>query len=130
MSKHFHYLRHRIYQPKIKCKEGGSSFYKNQKYKRLEIEKKVFFSYFISEIPKFFYMGFFRKCSMFRRSIPLKKTKRGLELVSLPHFVYDFRRKMFLLLYYIDWPNFLIWLPLILLDIGQYKYCCCLLTRL
>ena len=34
-------------------------------------KKKTFFCYFISEIPNFAYMGFFRKCSTFRRSIPL-----------------------------------------------------------
>ena len=33
-----------IYQPKIKCKDGGSHFYKNHKYRRLEKEKKKFFS--------------------------------------------------------------------------------------
>ena len=27
----------KIYQPKIKCKDGGSYFYKNQNYRRLEI---------------------------------------------------------------------------------------------
>ena len=32
-------------------------------------KKIVFFNYFISEIPDFSYMGFFRKCSMFRRSM-------------------------------------------------------------
>ena len=43
-------------------------------------------------------------------SIFLKK--RGLELVSLPHFLHNFRRKIFILLYFIDWPNFIVWLPL------------------
>ena len=39
----------------------------------MEIEKKKsFFSYFISEISNFSYMRFFRKCSMFRRSIRLR----------------------------------------------------------
>ena len=33
-------------------------------------KKNVFFSYFIWGIPNFSYIGFFRKCSMFRRSIP------------------------------------------------------------
>ena len=36
------------------------------------MEKKAFFSYFISEIPNFSYMRFFRKCSMFRRRIPFR----------------------------------------------------------
>ena len=54
-----------IYQPKRKCKDGGSYFYKSQKYRQLENEKNVFFSYFISGIPKFSFTGFLRKCSMF-----------------------------------------------------------------
>ena len=33
--------------------------------------KKIFFSYFISEIPHFSYMRFYRKWAMFRWSIPL-----------------------------------------------------------
>ena len=31
---------------KINCKDGGSYFYKNKKYRLLEIEKKIFFSSF------------------------------------------------------------------------------------
>ena len=31
---------------------------------------------------------------------------KGLEIVSHPHFVYDFLRKMFLMLYCIDWLSF------------------------
>ena len=34
-----------------------------------------------------------------------KKNKNSLELVLLPHFLYDFRRKIFFSLYSIDWPN-------------------------
>ena len=30
---------------------------------------------------------------------------KGLGIVTLPHFVYDFSRKMFLILYSINWPN-------------------------
>ena len=48
---------------KIKCKDGGSYIYKIEKYRRLEKEKKILFRYFISEIPNFSCMGFFRKCS-------------------------------------------------------------------
>ena len=35
-------------------------------------KRKKNFSYFISEIPNFSNMGFFLKCSMFCRSIPLR----------------------------------------------------------
>ena len=38
---------------KKKRKDGGSYFYKNQKYRPLEKEINTFFSYFISEIPNF-----------------------------------------------------------------------------
>ena len=34
--------------------------------------KKILLSYRISEIANFFYIDFFRKCSMFCRSTPLK----------------------------------------------------------
>ena len=34
-------------------------------------KKNLFFSYFISGISNFSYMGFFRKYSVFRQSIPL-----------------------------------------------------------
>ena len=35
-------------------------------------------------------------------------------LVTLPHFLYDFWRKIFLCLYSINWPNFIFCLPLFL----------------
>ena len=38
---------------KMKCKDEDSHFHKNQKYRPSEIEKKIFFNYFISEIPVF-----------------------------------------------------------------------------
>ena len=45
--------------------------YKNQKYRSLEIEQKIFFSKLISENQNFLHMHIFRKCSTFRRSITL-----------------------------------------------------------
>ena len=41
-----------------------------------------------------------------------QKINRGLELVSLPHFLDNFWRKIFLL-YSINWPSFIVWLPLL-----------------
>ena len=35
------------------------------------------------------------------------KTKSGLELISLLHFQHDFWRRIFLMLYFINWPNLL-----------------------
>ena len=59
----------------------------------------------------------------------LKKTKRGLELVSLLNFLPDFWRKIFLLLYSLTRPNFNVWLALLSWDIGQYVNHNSLLTR-
>ena len=41
-------------------------------------------------------------------------SEKGLELVSPPHFVWDFSRKIFFRLYSINWPNFIALLPLLL----------------
>ena len=43
----------------------------------------------------------------------------GLGIVSPAHFVYDFSTKMFLMLYSINWPNFIAWLPLLLEILGN-----------
>ena len=40
-----------------------------------------------------------------------QQIKRGLELVFLPHFRHKYWRKIFVLLYSINWPNFIVWLP-------------------
>ena len=37
----------------------------------------------------------------------------------LPHFAYDFSRKTFLMLYSINWPNFIAWLSLFLETLGN-----------
>ena len=40
--------------------------------------------------------------------------EKGLGIVFLPHFLCDFLKKMFLMLYSINWQNFIAWLPLLL----------------
>ena len=47
------------------------------------------------------------------------KKKRGLGLVSLPHFLHDFWRKIFFLLHSINWPNFVIRLPVLRKILGN-----------
>ena len=48
-----------------------------------------------------------------------QKIKKVLELVSLPHFLHNFRMKIFLLLYCINWPNLIICLPLLYKILGN-----------
>ena len=48
-----------------------------------------------------------------------EKAKTVLELVSLPHFLHDFWVKIFLTLYYVNWPNFIAWLDLLLGILGN-----------
>ena len=40
--------------------------------------------------------------------------EKGMELVPLPHFLHYFWIKIFLMLYFITWPNFIAWLSLLL----------------
>ena len=45
--------------------------------------------------------------------------EKGLGLVSPPHFVYDFSRKMFLKLYSLNRPIFIVWFSLFLGILGN-----------
>ena len=45
--------------------------------------------------------------------------EKYLGIVSPPYFVYDFSRKMFLVLYFLNWPSFLFWLSLLLEILGN-----------
>ena len=38
---------------------------------------------------------------------------RGLEPLSLPYTLDDFWRTIFLTLYFTNWPNFIVWMPLL-----------------
>ena len=44
---------------------------------------------------------------------------KGLGMVSSVYFVYNFSRNMFLMLYSINWPSFIVWLPLLLEILGN-----------
>ena len=44
---------------------------------------------------------------------------KGLGIISPAHFVYDFSTKMLLMLYSINWTNFIAWLPLLLEILGN-----------
>ena len=44
---------------------------------------------------------------------------KGLGIVSPARFVYDFSTEMFLMLYSINWSNFIAWLPLLVEILGN-----------
>ena len=50
----------------------------------------------------------------FRDMLNFDFLEKGLGIVSLPHFVYNFSRKIFLMLYSINWRNFITWLYLLI----------------
>ena len=64
-----------------------------------------------------------------RNMFHLVSLDKGLRILFPPHFVYDFSRKMFLMLYYINWPNFIVRFSLLLETLGNV-YCNCLFPRL
>ena len=39
--------------------------------------------------------------------------EKGLGIASVPDFMYNFFKKMFLMLYSVNWPNFIAWLTLL-----------------
>ena len=46
---------------------------------------------------------------------------KGLGIVSPAHFVYDFPTEIFLMLYSINWPNFIAWFPLLVEILGSMR---------
>ena len=95
------------------------SFLKNQNWAYLWINSlKVYIVYFY-RMPSQGYRNILKQSS---------RTKRALELVSQLHFLHAFCKKLSFLLYSLDWPNFIVWLPS--WDIVHYVYFNYLLTRL
>ena len=80
LKTYVHYLRHRFINQKLNVKTGAHNFTKIKSTDAWKKKKNVFFSYFILVIPNFSYKDFFRKCSMFRRSIPLTVNLIALHL--------------------------------------------------
>ena len=54
--------------------------------------KKNFFSYFISKFPNFSHMDSFRKCSMFRRSTPLRVKRFAYDLNAAKVDIFPLRK--------------------------------------
>ena len=50
----------------------------------------------------------------FRDMLIFNFSEKCWKLVSPLHFVNDFPKRMFLMLHSINWPNFIVWLPLLL----------------
>ena len=55
----------------------------------------------------------------FRDMLYFDFVEKGLWIVPPLNFVYDFSRKMFFMLHYINWPNFVVWFTLLLEILGN-----------
>ena len=60
-----------------------------------------------------------------RNMINFNFFKKGLGLLFLSHFVHEFSRKVFLVLYFLKWPNFAVWLPVLLEISGMFILIVC-----
>ena len=65
-------------------------------------------------------MKYYKTLDYRSRGMPnLDFVEKGLGLASPPYFVYDFSRKIFFMLYSINRPNFIVWLPIGLRILGN-----------
>ena len=78
----------------------------------------VLIVYLSRGLPKYIETKVLTTCFYIIKSF-FKKIKRELKLVSLPHFLHDFWRKIFLTLHFINLTNFIDWLPLLLKILGN-----------
>ena len=83
-------------------------------HKILHITKLLFI--FVVSLFLSFNYNTYNYTSMFKLMIQrlAQFLEKGLRILSQPHFVYDFSRKMFLMLYSINRTNFIDWLSLLL----------------
>ena len=109
---------------KLYTKCGGEivpdPFIKNQNWaylwiNRLQFYKICFYCMSKSGLPKYIKSKVLTTSFYLTWSFFLKK-KRGLEQkeVPLPYLLHNFERKIFLALYFINWPSVIVWLPLLL----------------
>ena len=90
-------------------------FLKNQNQAYLRTNSLKFYTVCFYCVPK---SRTTKRC--FNDDLPLPhvklfyETKRGLEMFSLPHFLHDFWRKIFPMLYLVNSPNLIIWMSLLL----------------
>ena len=88
----------------------------------LDQQSQMLYSFFLLYVQGELYQNI-SKLRCWPHALPLYKaflkTNGGLELVSLPHFLHVFWKKIFLLLHSINWPNFIAWLPLLLELLGN-----------
>ena len=103
-----------IFLEKSYIKYGGEaspySFIKSQNWVYLCINSLKLYAVYFSVcpsrwLPKYVETKVLTICFCLFLKV-FRKTKRGVELVSLSHFLHDFWRKLFLTLYFISWSSF------------------------
>ena len=112
---------------KIFLECGGESstrpFYKKLKLNMSQNEQpKMLYSLFLLYVQVEVYQSILKlKCWPLSLTLykAFWKIRKGQELFSLPHCLNDFWRKICLMLYSLNWLNFIIWLPLLLEILGK-----------
>ena len=106
-------------KPNTKLIEEATTipFYKKSKLSMSSNQKsKMLYSFFLLYVLVEVYQNMLKlKCRPLVFTLHkafFKKNKRGLKLVSLPHVMDDYWREIFFTLYFINWSNFIVWLPL------------------
>ena len=116
-----------IFLEKSCAKCGGETIArpssKNRKLDIFPIDGLKFYTccfYFMPNWRLFKYIDVKLQTFCFCLILSLKKKKKGgLELFSLSHFLHDFWRKTFILLCFINCPNFIAWLPFLCEILGN-----------
>ena len=88
----------------------------------VEQQSEILYSLFLFYFPVKVYQNILKLRCWLYDFAPFKtfyKTNRCLELISLPQFLHHFRGKIFLMLYFINWPDF--WFPLLLQVLGNMR---------
>ena len=113
----------------MKKKLDPDAFLRNENWAYLWINSLKFYTVSIYFIPswrlsKYIKTKLHTTCYLCRAFLKNKKRSEQ-KLVSLPHFLHDFWRKIFLLLYSINCPSFIVWLPLLREILGNMYIIIC-----
>ena len=110
-----------------KCGAEASRTSCHKKSKSLDQQPELLWSLFLLYIQVEAYQNLLKLRCWSLAFTSIKTLNKVWNLVSLPHFLHDFWRKIFFTQNFIYWPNFIVWLSSLLEILGKnsgqkYKY--------